>query len=221
MPKKTLPLAFKKKFLLYFTQELIKNSASTKILEEIVKFQVEEKIHEKIVQDINPKLVEKEIEKKEKLRLPLNIPLQATRPVFIPQRLTSPRMLIIPEPRLPPTMQYLKPTPTSRKIELGKLNPLIQDPLVKVIECNGPDERLIVEGGMGRKPTDIILSKEDIEMIVEKFSESSKIPTGSGIYRVVVGRLILTAILSTVIGSKFIIKKLAYQPDLMPSQKRY
>jgi len=65
---------------------------------------------------------------------------------------------------------------------------------------------------MGTKRTNIILNKEEIDQIIKKFSETAKIPLYEGIFRVVVGKLILSAIISDVIGSKFIIKKMMYSP---------
>jgi type IV secretory pathway ATPase VirB11/archaellum biosynthesis ATPase len=80
--------------------------------------------------------------------------------------------------------------------------------LVKNIECSGPDEKIIVSGAMGRKPTSITLSKEQIDEIIERFSQATRIPVSEGIYKVVHGNLILSAIVSEIIGSKFIIKKM-------------
>ena len=122
--------------------------------------------------------------------------------------------LVIPEPILPQRFQYLRPYATSFEMDLGKLNPLLKDPLVEIIEGNGPYEHVMVIGSMGRKPTDIILSQEEMDEIVRKFSKTSKIPIHIGIYRVVVGGLILLAIVSEVINSKFIIKKIPrYSPN--------
>jgi len=120
------------------------------------------------------------------------------------------QILRIPEPRLPLNVQYLKPTPTNIQINLGKLNPLIQDPVVKSIECNGPDEKIIVRTPQP-KTTKIILNKQDIEQIIQTFSKTAKIPISEGIFKVAVGKLILSAIISEVIGSKFIIKKITYR----------
>lgn len=119
-----------------------------------------------------------------------------------------PPVLIIPETKLPPTVQNIKPTPMQAEIDLRKLNALVQDPLVKVIECNGPNEKIVVMGAMGRKHTPTILSKEEVDDVINKFSEASKIPLSEGIYKVVFGKLVLSAIISEVIGSKFIIKKM-------------
>jgi len=84
--------------------------------------------------------------------------------------------LRIPEPILPKNLQYLKPAPTKLEIDLGKLNPLIKDPLVKSLECRGTEEPIIVRGGMGVKKTSIILDKEEIDQTIKTFSETAKIP---------------------------------------------
>ncbi len=116
--------------------------------------------------------------------------------------------LYIPEPSLPSHLEYLKPVATfNAEMDLQKLNPLIKDSAVKMIECN-PEEKVRVIGTMGTRTTGIILSKEDIDGIIDKFSIASKIPVEEGIYRVVVGNLILAAIISEVIGSRFIIRKI-------------
>lgn len=116
--------------------------------------------------------------------------------------------LLIPESRFPSHLQYIQPTPVNKDIELGKLNILVNDPQVKVIECHGPGENITVTGGMGMKKTGIILEKEEIDNIIKKFSEETKIPVQEGIFKVVAGRLIFLAIISDIVGSKFIIKKM-------------
>ena len=117
-------------------------------------------------------------------------------------------VLIIPETQLPITVRDVKPIPSYKEIDLRKINSLVRDPLVKIIECNGPDEKIVVMGQMGRKNTTIILNKEEIEDVIKKFSEATKIPISEGIYKVVIGKLILSAMVSEVIGSKFIITKM-------------
>jgi hypothetical protein len=120
--------------------------------------------------------------------------------------------LRIPEYPLPPTVSYLRPTPTNIQIDLGRLNPLVQDPAVSSIECNGTEEPVMVKGNMGAKTTSITLNKDEINNILQKFSEESKIPIHEGVFKIVVGRLILSAIVSEVIGSKFIIRKMPPAP---------
>ncbi len=133
-------------------------------------------------------------------------------------------VLRIPEPRLPEQLSYLKPVVSVREIDLNKLNSLIYDAGVKKIECDGPNKPVIVSGGMGRKPTEIILSSNEIDDIVERFSKAARIPVDVGIFRVVVGNLIFSAIISDVVPSRFTITKMApaaqmnfrYMPRAMP-----
>ncbi len=198
---------FKKSFLILFTRELLKHS----IRRDIIKLQ---------------RIIGAE-ERKRITRPPLRIsppfarpqPIRP-RPVPMPRPVTRPFVrhpLFIPEPRLPPHLEYLKPLPTPGvEIDLWKLNPLIKDPGVRILECN-PDERVIVTGSMGTKPTDIILTKEDINQIISRFSEFSRIPAEEGVYRVVGGNLILSAIISDVISSRFIIKKIPYSSREYPT----
>lgn len=118
-------------------------------------------------------------------------------------------VLRVPETRLPPQFAYLKPyASTEVELNLGELNPILYDPAVKVIESNGPDQALIVRGAMGTKPTNIILSKEGINEIIQIFSKKAKIPAKEGAVKIVLGNLILSAIISEEAGSRFIIQKL-------------
>ena len=113
----------------------------------------------------------------------------------------------------------MRPIPTSQYLNLAKLNPLIKDPLVKVIECNGSGEKIGVNGVMGRKTTGIILSREEIEDVITLFSEATRIPVFEGFFKVVFGRLILTAVVSKVTDSKFIITKMPEMYVSMPIYK--
>jgi len=223
---------FKKFFLLEFTKELIR---STEVYKELrIKKEVKGVIHRKPIKPVpsQEKLVKKHIlhgAVKEKIKRDSEMMSQLkreetlaefkkfyslTKPVKpsslrAPFSYTIPAPLKIPESRLPETVQYLRPIPTSRMIDLGKLHPLIRDSLVKVIECNGPDEKIIVMGAMGRKSTKIILTKEEIDDTINKFSEAAKIPVHEGVFKVVFGRLIFSAMISEVVSSKFLIRKMS------------
>ncbi len=118
--------------------------------------------------------------------------------------------LKIPEPKLPRHLENIKPTPTESALDLKELNPLLRDPAVRIIECDGPEERIVVKGKMGVKPTAIILRRDEIREILEEFSKKAKIPLHDGVYRVAVGRFVLSAIISTTIPPKFVIEKMKY-----------
>ncbi|MGY4884481.1 MAG: hypothetical protein ACP5NZ_02780 [Nanobdellota archaeon] len=116
--------------------------------------------------------------------------------------------------QLPEHIQYLRPTPVNKDIDLAKLNPLINDPMVNTIECYGSEENIVVKGRMGTKKTPIILTKEEIDDIIQRFSRETKIPVQEGVFKVVAGRLILLAIISEVVGSKFVIKKMTHEEQM-------
>lgn len=204
---------FKKNFLIKFTKELIKHSSKTEIinLQKIIELKEKRQI-EKILVPTQISAKKVTIPKKGNQPKP-----QFTKPIAQ----TVPATLFIPEPKLPSYLEYLKPVPTTNvEIDLLKLNPLIKDPAVRIIEVN-PDDKVIVTGAMGTKPTDIVLNKEDIDRVINAFSVTSRIPIGEGIYKVAVGSLILSAIISDVVGSKFIIRKMitpAAVQQQMPQQ---
>ena len=197
MLKQTSP-EFRALFILQFTKELIRNS---KPKEFFIEKSPSKKITPRLIKRNPQKIRLREIRNSQMLKVPGKI---VANQKFLPQK----NALDIQEPTLPPNLQYLRPTPTNLDIDLKKLNPLLRDSAIKVIECNGANTQLIVKGMMGSKPTNIILTEDEISEVVEKFSSTAKIPINEGVFKVAVGRLILIAIISEVISSKFIIKKM-------------
>jgi hypothetical protein len=218
----TFSTDFKKSFLLTFTKQLIRHSEKRDIIKLQKIIETEEISKEKTISRKPIPIFTREIKTplipiRESVKKPLEIQ-QKIKPQIRQFVKPAPTLLFIPEPKLPEHLEYLKPIPTPGvEIDLFKINPLIKDPAVRIIEAN-PDEKVMVIGTMGTKPTDIVLNKEDMDRIINTFSEASKIPTTEGIYRVVVGNLILSAIISETIGSRFTIKKMVVNPN--PTNKQ-
>jgi hypothetical protein len=196
IPEKTRNL-----FIYEFTKELIKNSKTKRTieLEESIQFEIKEKLESQEIKipRIRPT--------RQLIQRPITKPLP---------RKPIPKKIPKTEP-LPQNVQYIKPTPTKKEIELEKLNPLIQDPGVRLIECDGPDKYVIVKGSMGTQPTEVQLTKEEIEKTIQKFSELTKIPAEEGVFKVVYGNLIFSAIISKTIDTRFIIEKMQ---SMMPNK---
>lgn len=159
-----------------------------------------------IIEHLKPKKVKsKTIPRKQ-------IPITSIKPK---KPLQQPKKIIkVPKTKLPSHLQYLKPSANkSAELELGKINLLLKDPMVKEIECNGPDQHILVRGVMGTKETNIVLTKEEIDQIIKTFSDAAKIPVHEGLFKVVVGRFVFSSIVSNITGSKFIINKMNYNPN--------
>ena len=195
---------FREFFLLEFTRELI-NQSYLKNKDQFDKINTLHKVSQK---DVKKRLLPKKKLNDSEFMKSLSKPLEtSTQHVLFKKRQAKP-VLRVPEPRLPPALRYLTPTPTNQQIDLERLNPLIQDPLVKTIECNGPGQQIIVKGNMGTKKTSIILNDDEIDDVLQRFSKAAKIPIHEGVFRVALGKLVLSAIVSNIVGVKFVIKKI-------------
>ena len=220
----------KLKALLRVVRNLIKNSRNAEIfkLEEFMKeskfpvvqpvFISKAEIREKIKEEVKAHYdLPKEDLNKEKLKgnlfeSRLNFEKQKR---VISERKENPvqfrprRVLRIPKISLPQHLSSIRPVASEKtSIDLGKLNPLIQDSNVLTIETDGENEIVYVTGSMGRKPTTIKLSKEEIDEVINRFSNLAKIPKSEGLFKVAVGILLLTATISESVSSRFVIEKI-------------
>jgi hypothetical protein len=100
------------------------------------------------------------------------------------------------------------PKPSSgHEVNLGKLNPLIDDKEVTIIECPGPDRFVLVKKAGKVNLTKIKLSKSDINKIITNFSEKARIPLIEGVFKAIVGNFSISAVIADSIGNKFLIYK--------------
>ena len=115
---------FKAFFLLNFTKQLIKHSEKRDffLLEKLIRDKTKKELPKS---KINPELIKEKIHEIEHPKKHFIKPL----PKLGSEKLNiSPiprKRFRIPEIRLPPRLQYLKPTQTHVEIDLDKLNPLI------------------------------------------------------------------------------------------------
>lgn len=88
-----------------------------------------------------------------------------------------------------------------------KLNFLIKDPAVTEIECIDSEQNLLVKKGGVIQKTPIKLSIEEVYQLIAEFSQKTKIPVIDGTIKAALNNLILTAILSEMLGPRFILQK--------------
>ncbi len=171
-------------FLKIFTQELIANTEP------------------KIMLTINP-APEKLIQS-----LPLIKPM--IRPT---QQMPRPRFQPRPSPNIEPSFPI--PTPIQPDLQgivpegfgIGKLNSLLEDPTINMIECPGPGKLILVRSLGNIKATKISLNEQEVKEIIENFAQQTRIPIMTGIFKAAVGNILITAIISEFVGSRFIITR--------------
>lgn len=90
---------------------------------------------------------------------------------------------------------------------LKKLDLLMKDLAVQMIECPGSGKNLLVKVRNKINVTRITLNEPEIRNVIDYFSKNAKIPVSEGILNAAVGSLLISAVVSEHAGSRFIITK--------------
>jgi len=114
---------------------------------------------------------------------------------------------------LPPQIKALKEIrpeakPRPEGFALGKIDYLLKNREIQLIECLGPGKNLLVKRYNKINTTKIVLDQEEITDILYSFAVQAKIPVVGGILKAAVGDLVVSAVISEFVGSRFIITKL-------------
>lgn len=88
----------------------------------------------------------------------------------------------------------------------SKIDPLLLQN-IKLIECINGNVRIKKNGEF--ESTNIILNESEIQYVIKKFSELTKIPISDNILRATINKFAITALISDKIGSRFIIQKIS------------
>tara|TARA_Y100000034_G_scaffold91908_1_gene110972 strand:- start:84 stop:698 length:615 start_codon:yes stop_codon:yes gene_type:complete len=96
---------------------------------------------------------------------------------------------------------------------LSKVEDMLHNRSIHGIECPGPGKFILIKRGNRRTPTRVVLDREDINSILDFFSEQSRIPRIGGSFKAIVNNMVITAIDSAYGGPRFIITKTAPQPS--------
>ncbi len=187
-------------FLQEFTKELIINSTPKEFLRKLELQENKEK------EQVRSESLQETIEIKPNIssimhQLPA-VPIpprQNVRPVQIPSPILSQR--------------NIKQFSNYQGLELGKITPIIANQGVINVECPGPNKLISVRSIGKTNPTKMMLNKEEINLIIESFSQQAKIPRIGGVFKAIVNNLVITAIDSDAAGPRFIITKVHPQPS--------
>jgi len=194
-----MSLEIKNLILFEFVKNMILSKGNEKLNETNKKNQTEEKNfinhpQQKEIKPVNKNKPFKDLYKNYRIHHPKKI-----------------HILKFPEPKIPKEFEYLKPKAIIEKdieVDMDLLNPMRDDPAIKIIEVNGPGKSVMVRGEMGYMPTVTRLSNEEISQIVKNFSNATRIPIKEGAVEFPLKKYIMSAIISKEAGTKFIIKKL-------------
>lgn len=128
-----------------------------------------------------------------------------------------------------PKQHILEKTTTKKKVEMVKtaqikpvqvqpmqkpnasglalINPLLADPAVRGMECTGPGKPLLINRSGLIETTNISLTSDDINTFMREVSERTRIPLVQGLFKAIMGNIIITAVISDIIGTRFVIQK--------------
>lgn len=136
-------------------------------------------------------------------------------PMKVPQRVMSPRRMVpqqVPARTFVPRAEsHLPQTIVGSPQEYGRITPLLNDPSVFSIECPGAKKPVMILRGGQRQITRIELSDKEIKEILDKISDEVHIPLLEGVFRATLEKFSINAVISEMIGSRFIIKKMIHQ----------
>lgn len=195
-------------FLFTFTYELIINSSPEQFLKKDIKQQ---------------KILRK------KTKIPLKYPKIIIKPKPIQREFILPKQKMIKEMKIMGPIQQPsqfqesiihekktkkeevmpKETINIVGLDLGKINPFIDDPSVSYIECSGENKFILINKSGKNQITKISLDENEINNIIKECSKKSNTPIdpNSPVFQAKLDNLLITAICSDVIGSRFAIEK--------------
>jgi len=139
---------------------------------------------------------------------------QRTRP---PQQISVQKLRrsISNQPTISIAAQKLQPSiirpeaqPRPENLELGRLESFLKDPSIQSIECPGPGRNLLVKRYSKINTTKVTLNQVEITNVINNFAQQARIPIAGGILKAAVGDLVISAVISDFVGSRFIINKI-------------
>ncbi len=158
---------------------------------------VREVVHADLVPKFGERIVRQQLGEK-------TIP--ARRPVFMPKIISPGR----PSNLMPPIMMTPPKAPAGAQVmadDYGRINNLLNDSSVSSIECAGPSKKITIIRYGQVQTTNIELSPKEIKDILEKIADKAHVPLPEGVFRAAVENFSINAVVSEIIGSRFVIKK--------------
>jgi hypothetical protein len=86
-----------------------------------------------------------------------------------------------------------------------QLKTLLEDPTINAIECQGPNKQLVLRKQGATVLSSIILSEPEIQKQINQWADNTNSPLTNGILRADNENLTITAVVSELIGSRFMV----------------
>ena len=138
-------------------------------------------------------------------------PITRSRTRMIARQIPAPVQAPPVAPIAPPVQHVAPAAPQGEPVGLtqdyGKITPLLNDPSVSTIECQGAGKPVMIIRAGQKQVTKISLSAKEIREILQKVSDAVHIPLLEGVFRAAVDNFSINAVISEMIGSRFVIKK--------------
>lgn len=157
------------------------------------------KIREVVHSDLVPKFSEKVVNQQMREKI---IPFR--RQNFAPRVIPPKNTGMTPSIMAPPKMLSTIQVPVD---DYGRINNLLNDNSVSSIECSGPAKKVMIMRYGQRQTTNIELSIKEIRDILDKIADKAHVPLLEGVFRAAVENFSINAVISEIVGTKFIIKK--------------
>ena len=205
-------------FINEFIAAIIKNIKAKKLSQERKTILHADLVPRFSNQIIQASLMEKRTLPRKELEIELATPVKQPRILQTPKPMPLPKRKIIlrrpmappiqrpPIQQAPPTIPQATTTKTPAQ-NYGKIEPLLNDPSVSSIECQGVGKPIMIIRAGQRQITKITLSMDEIKNILDKISEETHIPLLEGVFRAALKAFSISAVISEIIGSRFVIKK--------------
>lgn len=120
-----------------------------------------------------------------------------------------------PLPSITPANRVQQSNQIEQMQSLEKIRNLLKDIYVRSVECPGPGKPIIVFKGNLPQTTNILLNEDEIKAIMTEISAKTRIPLLPGLFRTALENVIVTAVISDFVGTRFVIEKKT------PQQNRY
>jgi len=198
-------------FIRAFTLEILKNFKGISYAHKQI-----QRIDTSIIPKISEKILIPSILPEERIIPGAKIkpkPKKQVVPDIMPKR--AERQLPFIRPKKSQEMQFarrplIKPAPKNMKIpqeDYGKLTGLIKDPSITYVENLGAEKPIAIIRAGQRQLTKIILNEDEIKQFLGNVAAKARVPLVEGVFRAAVDNFSVNAVVSDLIGSRFIIKK--------------